>query len=295
MAQLKIQREWLEDAKQRGNLTDQEKAQIEKILGEGQAKSQVSANVGDFPSAFLHALLDDGRLTPNQRAIVSMEIHGMSQSKVDRDKVYETVVETPVQFGSMFSNLGGKSPNIEMFWNGRWYPVIMHVQFLKNDKHLSKTVLLYTHLSICEISYCQTHVIHPEYFLDDTGHRRERTILDVLNQLGLRKLQTTPTEFNLKLLRAERMSREMGSVVMVTGPVLKAATYAWWSRIESQALGTKEFPRKGAKRRVGCRSCVFSAWKPSPTFMPTLTMCSRTRLTQPRSADCNCRTRCCRS
>ena len=49
MAQLKIQREWLEEAKQRGNLTDQEKAQVEKILGEGSAKGQVSADVGDFP------------------------------------------------------------------------------------------------------------------------------------------------------------------------------------------------------------------------------------------------------
>src|ERR1043166_3768752 len=142
MAQLKIQREWLEEAKQRSNLTDQEKAQVEKILGEGSAKGQISADVSDFPSSFLHALLDDARLTPNQRAIVSMEIHGMSQSKVDRDKVYHAVVETPVQFGSMFSNLGAKSPNVEMFWNGRWYPVIMHVQFLKNEKHLSKSVLI---------------------------------------------------------------------------------------------------------------------------------------------------------
>jgi hypothetical protein len=99
-------------------------------------------------ASLLHALLDDARLTPNQRAIVSMEIHGMSQSKVDRDNVYRAIAETPVQFGSMFSNLGTKSPNIEMFWNGRWYPVIMHVQFLKNEKHLSKTVLIYAQLSI---------------------------------------------------------------------------------------------------------------------------------------------------
>jgi hypothetical protein len=244
MAQLKIQREWLEEAKHRSNLSNREKAQVEKILGDGQVKGQISADVSEFPPSFLHALLDDARLTPNQRAIVSMEIHGMSQSKLDRDKVYDAVVETPVQFGSTFSTLGGKSPNVEMFWNGRWYPVIMHVQFLKNDKHLSKTVLLYAHLSICEISYCVTHAIHPEFFLDDTGHRRERAVIDVLSQLGLRKLQTTPTDFNLKLLKAERMSRETGTVVMVTGPVLRAATYAWWSRIESQALGTPEFPRK---------------------------------------------------
>src|SRR5271156_1945323 len=122
MAQLKIQREWLEEAKQRGNLSEQDKAQVEKILGEGSTKGQVSADVSDFPASFLHALLDDARLTANQRAIVSMEIHGMTQTKVDRDKVYTAVIETPVQFGSMFSNLGAKSPNVEMFWNGRWYP-----------------------------------------------------------------------------------------------------------------------------------------------------------------------------
>src|SRR5262245_39166874 len=98
MAQLKIQREWLEEAKHRGNLSDQEKAQVEKILGEVQVKGQVSADVSNFPASFLHALLDDARLTPNQRAIVSMQIHGMSQSKLDRDSVYNAVVETPVQF-----------------------------------------------------------------------------------------------------------------------------------------------------------------------------------------------------
>ena len=315
MAQLKIQRDWLEDAKQRSNLSDQDKAKVEKILGEGTAKGQVSADVSEFPASFLHALLDDARLTANQRAIVSMEIHGMSQTKVDRDKIYDAVIETPVQFGSMFSNLGGKSPNVEMFWNGRWYPVIMHVQFLKNDKHLSKTVLLYAHLSICEISYCQTHVIHPEYFLDDTGHRRERTIIDVLGQLGLRKLQTTPTEFNLKLLRAERLSRGTGEVVMVTGPALKAATYAWWSRIESQALGTAEFPRKavvepelevnenqrnyyapqGGRRRAGCRSCASSVWRRNRTFTPTSMTCAITSSTRRRYRACSCRRRCCRS
>lgn len=244
MAQLKIQREWLEEAKQRGNLNDQDRAQVEKILVGAAPKGTVAADVSDFPSSFLHALLDDARLTPNQRALVSMEIHGMSHSKLDREAVYNTAVNSPVQFGSTFSALGAKSPNVELFWNGRWYPVIMHVQFLKNDRHVSKTVLIYAHLSICEMSYCVTHVIHPEYFLDDTGHRRERTILDVLGQFGLRRLQTTPTDFNLKLLKAERMSRETGTVVMVSGPVLKATAYSWWSRVESQALGTPEYPRK---------------------------------------------------
>src|SRR5205823_8481877 len=83
MAQLKIQREWLEQAKQRGNLTDAEKSQVERLLGDGPPKSTVAANVHDLPAAFLKALLDDSRLTPNQRAVVSMQIHGMTGTKED--------------------------------------------------------------------------------------------------------------------------------------------------------------------------------------------------------------------
>ncbi len=244
MATFKIQRDLVEEAKQRGNLTDEERAQIDRLLGDTAAKGPVSTNLKELPTALLKALLDDTRLSANQRAAVSMHLHGMAAVSSDLDKIYSAVVETPSQFGSMFSNLGNRSPNCELFWNGRWYPIILHVQFLKGDKHLSKTVILYAILSVGELSYGTSFIIHPEYFLDDTGHRRGRTVLEILHRLGLRRLQTTPGDFNLKLVRAERAAREKGQLVLVSGPVLKFSSAAWWERLESHALGTRELPRK---------------------------------------------------
>ena len=42
---------------------------------------------------------------------------------------YEACDRNPVEFGSVFMTLGCKAPNCELFLNGRWYPVTMHVQF----------------------------------------------------------------------------------------------------------------------------------------------------------------------
>jgi hypothetical protein len=72
----------------------------------------------------------------------------------------------------------------------------------------------------------------------------ERSVLDVLQRFGLRRLEGAPADFNLKLVRAERAGREVGRVVLIGGPVLVSSTYAWWSRFESRALGTPELPRR---------------------------------------------------
>jgi hypothetical protein len=173
-----------------------------------------------------------------------MRVHGMSGRTVDRERLYDTLVSTPVEFGSAFATLGTKSPNCEFFLNGRWYPVTLGVEFLNDGEHLSKGVELETTLSLCEYEYCLSYYIYPDLFLDDTGQRRERTVLDVLHQFGFRQLETSPSDFNLKLVRAERSSREQGRVVLVTGPVMEAPSH-WWARFQSRALGTPELPRKG--------------------------------------------------
>jgi hypothetical protein len=243
MAKLQIKRDVLEKTRERSNLTEDEKVMVELLLEQG-GKGSVTANVGDFPEAFLRALLDDSRLTPNQRAVVTMQVYGMSGADIDRDQVYNTLVANPVEFGSTFVALGGKSPNCELFLNGRWYPVTLSVQFLQDQDHLSKGVLLHGTLSLCECSYGVTYYVYPDLFLDDSGQRRERAVLDVLHHFGLRRLQTPPAEFNLKLVRAERVAREHGKVVVVSGPVVAYSAAAWWSRFESRALGTPELPRR---------------------------------------------------
>jgi hypothetical protein len=248
MAKLRIARDVLERAKGRSNLTNDEKAALEQVLGpgDGDGKGSVTADVAAFPPAFLKALLDDARLSPNQRAVVAVQVHGMSGGKGDRDAVYDTPVANPVEFGSVFAALGFKSPNCELFLNGRWYPVTMNVQFPsgKCGDYLGKGVNLHGRLSVCEYNYGVSYYIYPSFFRDEAGQRQERTVLDVLNHFGFRKLQTPPAGFNLKLVRAERTAREPGRLVLVSGPVLENCSYLWWSQFQSRSLGTPERPRK---------------------------------------------------
>src|SRR5262249_2164637 len=128
----------------------------------------------------------------------------------------------------------------------RWYPITLHVQFLNDpdDQTVTRAVLLRATLSLCDFNYQVTYVVWHDLFLDDAGHRRERTVGDILNQFGLRRVQTSPAEFNLRLVRAERTAREHGQVVLVSGNVLVRPAFAWWSRPESRALGTPHLPRR---------------------------------------------------
>jgi hypothetical protein len=188
-------------------------------------------------------LLDDSRLLPGQRASVAMQIFGMTHNDTDREAIYQTAVSSPVEFGSTFVALGGRTPNAELFLNGRWYPVTLHVQFLEDRNKISRGVYLYCTLSFCECAYTTGHMIYPDMFLDEGGQSRERTVLDVLHYFGYRQLQTSAADFNLKLVRAERTARETGKLVLVRGPVVVDST-SWWKRFESRALGTPALPRK---------------------------------------------------
>lgn len=243
MAKLRIGRDVLQKARERSNLTDQERSIIDQLLTQA-GKGSITTNAGEFPVAFLRALLDDSRLSANQRAVISMQLYGMTRSDVDRDQIYNTVVANPVEFGSAFVTLGNKSPNCEMFLNGRWYPVIMNIQFYQDDDFLSKSVMMHGIISLCEFSYNISRVIYPDLFMDEEGNRVERTVEDILHQFGFRKLQTLPSEFNLKLVRSERQARENGKLVLVSGPVVATSRHFWWSCFETRALGTPEMPRK---------------------------------------------------
>jgi len=247
MAKLRIGREILKSALDRAILTEAERATLERLLAGAAAKGPVAAEIAQIPSPALRALLDDSRLSPNQRAVIVMHVHGMSGANgSDRDHVYQTVVANPVEFGSTFAMLGTKTPNAELFLNGRWYPVTLNVQFLNDNRegnHLSKGVLVHGTLSMCETAYGFSRYVYPDLFLDDAGMARELTVLQVLNHFGYRGVQATAGEFNLKLLRAERHSRERGSVVVVSGPVVTISN-RWLPGPESRALGTAEMPRR---------------------------------------------------
>jgi hypothetical protein len=244
MAKLRMRRDLLEQTRQRSNLTDDEQSRVAELLAQGNGKGAITADLAEYPVPFLRALLDDSRLSPNQRAAVAMRVYGMTGHRADREQVYNTLVSTPVEFASTFLTLGLKAPNCEYFLNGRWYPVILNAQVVQpNRESPKKDVFLHGTLSLCEFAYGVSHYVYPDLFVDDDGEPRERSVLDVLHQFGFRKLQTSAADFNLKLVRAERAARETGRVVLVSGPAMAVSPF-WWRRLESRALGTPEVPRK---------------------------------------------------
>lgn len=243
MAKIQIARDVLDRTRDRSNLTEVEKASVDGLLGERGGKGSLAVAIGDYPLAFLKALLDDSRLTANQRAAVSMHVFGMTSTTVDRDSIYHTPVANPVEFGSTFVALGGKAPNCEYFLNRRWYPVTLGIQFLQDKDHI-KGVLLQGFLSLCECTYTVSRLVYSDLFLDESGQPVERTVLEVLQQFGFRRLQTSAADFNLNLVRAERAARESGKVVLLSGPVVSHSQYSWWTSFESRALGTPEAPRR---------------------------------------------------
>jgi hypothetical protein len=246
MAKLRIGRDVLRHAMERAVLTDAERDTVERLIGTT-PKGTVTADIPAIPEACVRALLDDSRLSANQRAMIVMHVHGMSGAGgPQRDYVYNSSVANPVEFGSTFSMLGTKTPNVELFLNGRWYPITLNIQFLNDNRegnHLSKGVLVHGTLSMCETAHGFSRYVYPDLFLDDSGMAREMSVLQVLQHFGYRALVTQPGEFNLKLLRSERQSRERGRLVQVVGPVV-ALSNRWLPGPESRTLGTPQLPRR---------------------------------------------------
>src|SRR5262245_63483971 len=209
MGKLQIKKEVLERTRERSVLTADEREMVEVLIAEAGRNGQCQANLADFPLAFLRALLDDARLTANQRAAVAMHVYGMSGQRADRDQVYDAMVGSPIEFGSTFVALGGKAPNAEIFLNGRWYPITLGINFVQDRDHV-RGVVLNVVLTSSHCKHSIGHWVHSELFLDETGRSRDRSVADVLQQFGYRRVQTTPAEFNLKLVRAERLARDTG-------------------------------------------------------------------------------------
>jgi hypothetical protein len=248
MAKLRLARDIMCRTKERSILTAKERKVIDRLLAQGSGKGAVIGNVIDFPRAFLLALLDDYKITPNQRAIIAMQVFGMTGKTGNpehRDCIYNTPISTPGEFGSCFMSLGNRSPNCELYLGGRWYPITLSIQFFTDDddNQFRKYVGIYGTLSVCECDFGFFRPIHPDLFLDESGQPQERTVLEILNHIGIRGIQTSPAEFNLKMVRAERTARERGRVVLVSGPVLVDG-FGWGPPFEPRTFGTPELPRK---------------------------------------------------
>ena len=72
MAKLRIGRDVLKSALDRAILSEAERATIDRLVSGAAAKGPITAEVAQLPQSCLKAMLDDSRLSPNQRAVIVM-------------------------------------------------------------------------------------------------------------------------------------------------------------------------------------------------------------------------------
>jgi len=225
-------------------LSEEELAFVRARISEMPAGVQ-HVEMGDYPMALLRKILEDHRLRPDQRASLVLFIHGMRDVTSDRGAVYDMKVANPIEFIAMFSTLGQSQPNAELPWNGRWYPVILASDMTHDERRDDKRVFLQAELVLGSYSHTLQWYINPALFLDVEGRPRELTILEVVQQLGFRAVQTRAADHNIRLQNAERLAGMPGVQVWGKGSVADLASRFWFGTgLNCRQLGTPEVPRR---------------------------------------------------
>jgi hypothetical protein len=241
---LAIYKSFLESARDRSALSDEELEHVRALVDKVPPGMQ-RIELTDFPMPFLRSLLEDPKLKPNQRAVLALHIHGLRDADVDHADIYAIRVGNPIELGSAFGMFGTEKPNAELIWNGRWYPIVLRASFQEDEHKLAKIVSLEVVLALGIVSQDLSWQIEPGMFVDDKGNAVELTVLQVIEQLGLRRVQMAPAEYNMRLVRAERLAASSGTQVWVRGAVLELQSRFWFSHgLSERPLGTPEVPRR---------------------------------------------------
>lgn len=244
MPKLSIYKSHLESARDRCALSDDDLVVLRKLI-ERVPSGMQRIELDDFPAEFLRSLLEEPRLKPNQRAVLSLHIHGITGEAPDREAVYRMETANPIEFGSTFAMLGRLQPNAELSWNGRWYPVILQTEFQEDEHKLARLVQLTATLSMGPATQTLRWPVDATIFLDETGDPTIRTVLQVIERFGLRRIQLPASQVNLRLVSAERMGASAGTQVWVKSAVLETrARFLFGRTLAERPLGTAEAPRR---------------------------------------------------
>ena len=236
----------MERARDACYLSREEREAIEALLAT--KDSQIGFEPAELPLPVARALLEDPKVTGRERAVLALRTRGMKSGDVGLEELYEAVVDSPLDFGSLLSGArvqghgGGAGYNAELQWNGRWYPVVIRAAFHEVDKRV-KDVSVEVQLSMGRDTITYSRFVAPALFRDEHGDPATPTALQVLRRLGFRPLQTRAAEHNLRLTKAQRLGSEAGTQVWVRGSVLELGR-SWGGALTTVALGTSDVPRR---------------------------------------------------
>ena len=243
MREYEFKKVWLTRSRKRAMLTPEEAEKVDAMLESAKGMATMNLKIGDLPKPYWQAMLYEANLTTSIRTAICLHLYGMREGEVDLARVYEVVVDSPTEFGNALELAAG-TPNIEININDRWYPVILSTEFLENQEKVTVAVRVSCNVTMSDQNFAVTHLVNRELFTDPAGGREQHTVIEVLEGFGFRRLQTSPVDFNLRLVRAERFSMEAGKVVNVANSVVIPARFSWWRGFEIQSLGTPEMPSR---------------------------------------------------
>ncbi len=246
MAKIQLFRSSIDAARERCSLAPQEHADLDALLGAN--TGSMSIDVDRLPVALARALLDEPRLKPNQRGVLALYAHGMrADDAAAVPDVYALRVASPSEFAATVDALP-RRPAAELYWNGRWYPVVLTASLHEDESKLAKRASLNVSLGLGQARHDLVYAVGPALFSDDAGRPVEPTVLDVLQQLGFRRLQIRPAAYNLRLVAAERLASTHGAQVWVCGAVLVVAHRVWFAgggaSLTAHPLGSADVPRR---------------------------------------------------
>ncbi len=245
MKEINVKRVWFRRARDYHGLTQADRDFMDKYI-EALSPSIASIDVQltDLPKSFWRGILREAALPNSARTAIALYVFGMDSDSLKLRDIYDSEVADPLEFGNIMQMSVSRTPNCEIYLNGRWYPVIVTVQFHENAEKVTSAVSLNYSLRFGERTFSHAQLVTRTNFIQHGNEERIRTVIEVLEEFGYRRLQTPVAEFNLRLVKAERLLNCYGRVVNVSGPVIAPSRYSWWSGFETHALGTPDMPAR---------------------------------------------------
>lgn len=179
-------------------------------------------------------------LTRNQRAQIAATLG-------DKTKILDEVVCTPGQLEKLLKTL--VDPNdlpIEVQIAGRWYPFPVNQVEHRQDQHHGNWCSMQTAGKIVDRDSQHYWTWSNDDFRDpDTREQVKKTVRQLLDAEGIRLSTPESLEaYRERAAKAERLSKENGRVLSITGPALQHNKWLYRGSLDSLPLGTKDKPRQ---------------------------------------------------
>jgi hypothetical protein len=214
-----------------GDVTAEETAKIQTMLDACKGNT-ISIELCEVPSSFLENLLKGGGLSDKQQRCIAMFTIGNDM------EIADLICESPQEFHMAVQNMLGRlgkdnvMPNMEMRFNGTWYPVRLESNYEPPREWGGDHCML---TSSVEFGEHQVHsfnfTVYRSDFEDDDGQPQAKTVRDMLIERGLRLYQggAEYVEFVKQTRHAEAVARKAGTTLAVVGKGIVQRKQNWWS------------------------------------------------------------------